>query len=441
MVNNMSDKAKNKTTKKPSSAQLVEALFVGLRAVGQNNDRAWLDALRQRADARGHLWKADAAAYIRGLAAGGAINKERADELQENLGRCPGVDHSGRDTLLATGWMLIVATAAMVGRAMAPDLITVGILAALSAAAGALWAHGRPWLDRLGNPGQSKWERPVVITASALFAPLLLACVASMSGLVSAGVSQWAFESQRTAFATEPDGFAFVQQVAKRDYGITLVLGEADQSWALTTIHGPNASSASMELRPGYCVLHFNRNTLLSQFGPDNRVDAQPWIKGIMMHELAHCLDRSRDMPTFGNQHVSSHSLPPQYAKGVTDLESFLQARNRHGAQLWAEAVADILAVGYWRKNEPAVAKDMIAHLRGKRAAAAMKDTSHATMCWIDQAALAAAPTPNVSLFDWADRLRSSAPCQIPHQPQERTGLAKWGAVLRCAVVWLQECD
>jgi len=437
----MSSGISGERAKKRSSAELVEELFVALNACGDSRDRAWLDVLRQRANSRGHLWKSDAAAYIHGLTAGGAITHERARELQANLGRCPGLDRSGRDTLLAAGWMLIVTTAAMVAKAIAPNLLAVGILAALSAAAGAFWAHGRPWLDRLGNPGQSKWERPVVIMCSAVFAPLLLACIASLTGLVSAGVSQLAFESERRVFESDPDGFAFVQQVAKRDYGITLVLGDTGQSWALTTIHGPNASSASVDLRPGYCVLHFNRTTFLSQFGPGDRVDAKLWTKGVLMHELAHCLDRSRDMPSFSDQHVSGHSLPPEYAKGVADLDSFLQARSRHGAQLWAEAVADIFAVGYWRMTAPAAAGDMIAHLRDKRTDSANKDRSHATTCWIDQAAHATPPSSSTSLFSWADGVRRGAPCQIPQQPAEKTGIAKWGMTLRCAIGGQDECE
>ena len=52
------------------------------------------------------------------------------------------------------------------------------------------------------------------------------------------------------------------------------------------------------------------------------------------------------------------------------------------------------------------------ASLRQKRAGDE-QDTTHATMCWIDFADRAAPPSSTAGLFDWADKLRSQAPCEL----------------------------
>jgi hypothetical protein len=51
--------------------------------------------------------------------------------------------------------------------------------------------------------------------------------------------------------------------------------GESDWLETSTTINLPNAKVASMELRPGYCHLHFHRENVLWSYGPTGQLVAQ----------------------------------------------------------------------------------------------------------------------------------------------------------------------
>ncbi|WP_248645724.1 hypothetical protein [Xanthomonas translucens] len=188
----------------------------------------------------------------------------------------------------------------------------------------------------------------------------------------------------------------------------------------------PNASVASMALRPGYCQLSMHRANVLRGFEPVGHVDRGRWVQGVMMHEFAHCLDGSRDMPAFGQHIIGTRSLAPMDATNVQDIQGFLDAGTTQATQLWREAVADTFAVGYWKLTAPADAGDLVASLRRKRADAHL-DTTHATMCWINHAENAALPASTADLFRWADQLRASAPCKLPKPaPKKLTRLQQW---------------
>jgi hypothetical protein len=105
---------------------------------------------------------------------------------------------------------------------------------------------------------------------------------------------------------------------------------------------------------------------------------------------------------------------------------------------LWGEAVADTFAVGYWRITAPAAAAGLIDSLRRRRAADASTDSTHATMCWIDHAALAPAPASTATLFEWADQLRASAPCELS-ESKPRSGLDSWYQSLACLLVYVPD--
>ncbi|MFX7930401.1 hypothetical protein ABTK36_19790, partial [Acinetobacter baumannii] len=112
--------------------------------------------------------------------------------------------------------------------------------------------------------------------------------------------------------------------LARKEYGVEVVLGNADQSWASTTVNLPNSSVASMALGPGYCQLNFHRGNILSGFEPVGRVDPVMWVQGVMIHEFAHCLDMARDTPPFGERDVGVRSLAPADVGKNMSVEAWL---------------------------------------------------------------------------------------------------------------------
>lgn len=249
----------------------------------------------------------------------------------------------------------------------------------------------------------------ILVAAFSLLAVLL-------NGLFLTDRSQAAFEAQRSAFLKDPSGFATVRAYARENFGKTLVLGDKGSNWANTTLLIPNASGANMAIRAGYCLLGFNEPVFMKTFSPPGEVDPVLWKRGILMHEFGHCVDVSRDLPPEATNGIGHRSIAPQDVAAVHDLDSFLVVEDRRPTVLWREAFADIFAIGYWRLNDAPAAPALTDALYRKRQMLAGDDKDHATTCWIKYATSPKAPplpVTNHGLLEWADAVRSSAPCHV----------------------------
>lgn len=361
---------------------------------------------------------------MRGLAAVGTLSVDAATACHRLLEQCIGSEPAKREWILPVAWTAVVAGVTASGRAMFEDTLTLAVLGLLTAAAGSWWAITRPWLERRNAPRQRPWARAIAIGVVAVLTPGLAYLASWLVGNAMQQASVRQFNADRDAFLADPNGFPMLRRLAREQYGVEVVLGDAVQSWALTTLKGPGASPAWMQLRPGYCHLYLDRSNLLRAYRWEGEVDAALLVQGVMLHEFAHCLDVGRDTPALGRRAVETRSVAPVDASGVNDIEGWIEAGSRPATQLWREAVADIMKVGYWRLAAPGAAHDLIAHLRQTRATAKY-DTAHATMCWINAAEEAAPPSSAAALFSWADRLRSQAPCELSHR-QEPTRAQQW---------------
>ncbi|MGT0250399.1 MULTISPECIES: hypothetical protein [Burkholderia cepacia complex] len=249
----------------------------------------------------------------------------------------------------------------------------------------------------------------ILVAAFALLAVLL-------NGLFLTDRSQAAFEAQRNAFLNDPNGFAAVRAYARENFGKTLVLGDKGSNWANTTLLIPNASGANMAIRAGYCLLGFNEPVFMKTFSPPGEVDPVLWERGILMHEFGHCVDVSRDLPPEATNGIGHRSIAPQDVAAVHDLDSFLVIEDRRPTVLWREAFADVFAIGYWRLNDAPAAPALTDALYRKRQKLAGDDKDHATTCWVKYAVSPKAPplpVTNHGLLEWADAVRSLAPCQV----------------------------
>ena len=200
----------------------------------------------------------------------------------------------------------------------------------------------------------------------------------------------------------DPDKFPLLQEFAKNNFNVDVVMGDGE--------------TALMTIKPGYCHLDFYRGIMDRVFDETVKADEAIMMQGIMMHELGHCLDISRDYPaSFRDHSVFTHSVAPVDASQVKNIQSFLKAGERDSTKLWREALADTFAVGYWRLAVPQDAERLASLLLKKRMRDKkyLGDKSHFTVCWIENAMKAAAPDSTKDLFVWADHLRSVSKCDL----------------------------
>lgn len=227
-----------------------------------------------------------------------------------------------------------------------------------------------------------------------------------LSGIALERVSSERYAAARSAFVADADGFPFLKKFALEHYGVHVVLSSAVSGWNTNTVALPHSIPALMYVGPGYCDLVLNPANVLKGFTGS---DPTPWIKGVMVHELAHCLDVSRDMPSFTGRDIGTRSIAPGAAVSAVTLEQHLEAASRLPSQVWREALADSFTVGFWRMTEPS-ADQLITDLLEKRSSG---DAAHYTSCWIEQAMQTPLPRSMPALLPWADTIRASSTCTL----------------------------
>lgn len=139
------------------------------------------------------------------------------------------------------------------------------------------------------------------------------------------------------------------------------------EAWSRTTLHVIGSSPAFMNSSNGLCELSISRESILNGFAYPPNQSLDLWVDGIMIHELAHCLDVRRDYAGQGGAWTGVRSIAPADRRGIDDGPGhYTVATKRETTQLWREALADMMAVGYWRLNTtPAEFKEMTVTLRG----------------------------------------------------------------------------
>jgi hypothetical protein len=224
-----------------------------------------------------------------------------------------------------------------------------------------------------------------------------------------------AWNRARADFERSSQGFPVIEALGK-EYGVDVELADEEGRYQTTTHVGPNASPGQMEIYPGYCELGIwpvgVARDFPSGFGGAS-IPADRMLLGVAVHEFGHCLDMSRDQPTFADSHVGVASIAPSARAQVHDLKTYLRATKALPTKLWREVYADLFAIGFAKlKWRDAAAFD--GALVDARVMHESEDPVHATACW-DRWALKQTPPDNVlGLRAWADTMRSSAPCTLP---------------------------
>ena len=76
---------------------------------------------------------------------------------------------------------------------------------------------------------------------------------------VVAEVERMNFDKHHAMAKKEGSAFSEIQKFAKDYYNAPLTLGEYDESWALTNLHIPYASPASLRAGTGYCTINVSQ--------------------------------------------------------------------------------------------------------------------------------------------------------------------------------------
>lgn len=366
------------------------------------------DALRNRRE-----WQIRLDPYMHSMNDQGMISDQELKELLALASQCPEPVPSSWEVFSPLGWLLLGALSVLGWLTLAvPNTQWIWFIGLAGLMGG---IYGAKHIRRPSSqPELRRNDMHLVFLIAAgilgsVFASTILPGVAQ---LVVHHFNEKRHERDMKAFGRDPNGLPMLQKIAKDNFGVDVVLAEPKTSWQQTTLLLPSSSSASMNLAQGFCELNIDPFSLTRDFGAKDERDRMTWIHGVMMHELGHCLDVSRDLPAIGSVgEIHKFSLAPVDAAKVTNIQSYVMASRNRSTAVWREAYSDIMAIGYWKLTAPNLAEKLTGELRNKRETNT-SDKDHSTMCWIDHASPAAAPANMKALASWSDELRKSASCK-----------------------------
>lgn len=415
--------AKSKTKEKRISyKERVNTIFEGVVGANGFNEtsRPWVDELKQRALKNQSGWKYELDAYLWGSGSCVDQSSDLACKLRAQIAEIGEAGPSWLSIIFCALSIIMVCIILFSSQALYSDKLIAGEAIVFGLIVGGFLItqqNRQRKISSLETKG-ARFDSYFIIVAGAVLIPLFVVAFSAIVGESAKWLSVNKLKKDLTQFKQDPDGFQFVQNFALENYGVTVVLANADDSWVSLTLNLPGASPASMGLGPGYCELSMSPEGVVSGFKLPNSHNDNLLLRGVMMHELAHCLDIKRDYPTFDNASVRTFSISPVDAGGVADIKSYLVASDKNSTKQWREAFADIYAIGYWGLTAPLEAPTLSAGLREKRALGAQKDRVHATACWIDYAIKSTPPKSIEELMAWAEKNRADAPCPNNGQKQ-----------------------
>jgi len=209
----------------------------------------------------------------------------------------------------------------------------------------------------------------------------------------------------------EKTSFGHIQNYAFDNFKVPVVLmGENGWGFTQNTL-SPLYSQGLNWMGSGYCVMIADPDRITNMLPLFSNVNKKDWTTLILIHELGHCVDISRDMPMgFSKEIMGTVSIPPSN-KSVEDLPTFLNAELDKNTMLWREAFSDVFAVGYAYLNlkDPDSIIDALYEMRENSAG----DITHQTQCWLDAAKVVDKPVSNEKLLEWTDNIRTSIKCPL----------------------------
>ncbi|MES2299382.1 MAG: hypothetical protein V4582_20250 [Pseudomonadota bacterium] len=400
----------NATTVRHKIAVLALFDFLTANLPVDTRESAWISSLKDEATRNQLRWKDRLNCFIEGLVASKALSDDGAAQARNYMQKCQdtGLFHVTASPMVWAGAGSFVLAA---GFARAGNLWSWSVVFLALGALGVWEIRNGRWLSppELANQKTRAVLRRGYIVG-AVIAPILIAAAVIICTPFAIGWSKLEFNNDQAAFRNDPNGLPMIQKFARENYNITVVLSSTNWGWKQTALILPNNSVGTMSVGNGYCYLSFFRSSLLGSWGIKDSTLSTGWTQGVMVHELGHCLDISRDVHGFDGQVVSTLSVAPTERSQVKNVSSFVEVGEQVASGQWREAIADIMAVGFWRQRFPMQADRLIANLIEKRKS---DDQAHTTGCWINFAMIKPAPSAPRDLLDWATGIRASAPCTL----------------------------
>lgn len=209
----------------------------------------------------------------------------------------------------------------------------------------------------------------------------------------------------------EKISFGHIQNYAFDNFKVPVVLmGKSGWMFTQNTLN-PQYSPGLNWMSSGHCVMIADPDRITNMLPLFSNVNKKDWTTLILMHEVGHCVDISRDMPMgFSKQILGTHSIAPT-SQPVEDLPTFFNAELDENTHLWREAFSDVFAVGYAYLNlkDPDLMVDALYKMRER----SQEDVTHQTQCWLDAAKLVDKPVSNKKLLEWTDNIRTSSKCKL----------------------------
>ncbi|HCA5183467.1 TPA: hypothetical protein MW242_003101 [Acinetobacter baumannii] len=259
--------------------------------------------------------------------------------------------------------------------------------------------------------GEKKKAKIFITVMLSSFSPVFMYLLTNIFVMTNMEVQKRKYIAEITYEQNNEKGFLKIKKFANEQYGIPLRLGGYEESWALTSLVIPQASVASLRTETGYCTINMSKTNIHNMYGQAKYPGPyQDWQRLIFAHELAHCIDRTRDLsPSMGTKILNTKSIPPVLRSNAKDLETYLSTEENKSTILWREAFADIYAIGFMYVKEPEKAKNLEKSLIYYRQL--KSESTHGTSCWLNYASKLARPKSSNELVTWADKIRSNAPC------------------------------
>lgn len=219
-------------------------------------------------------------------------------------------------------------------------------------------------------------------------------------------------EADVKRFSEAPNGLEYLNRFAA-PHGLTVVLQRPQSTYEVTRQSGPwSHTPAAMDTAPPLCTLSVSPESLSDYTSSVPKKISEAAKYGILIHELGHCMDLSRDVGLYQGTSGHVHSIAPGMRKQVHDAVSYYYAQDEPSTQLWREVYADLIAVAWWKINMQSDSSALIDWLIASRAVAS-DDLSHMTTCWLKLAKTTLGPALWVDAGSWADRLRASPKCSM----------------------------
>ena len=391
---------KIRPTRLQKNDERVNELFDSLERFGGKQTSEYLKPIRKAALKRRRGWKDQASTYISSSFHNKMLSAAEHDELLSKLGACETNNLWGCIPLLS--FLCIISLIPLVVMYSQALLFSHELYQYFAGLTAILCL----WLTYFAKELNKSWPLMAKKFGFSASLGLLLVAFSFSFGSIVEARDRALFQERVAIFESDVKGFRFISEFSKEHYGVELVLNKASdlggyEGFYLSTVRRPSMNVGM------YCSLNMFDGQYIGSH-TFNSEYANAWFEGIMVHELAHCLDVRRD----NQRSISTLSLAPSEAATVKTGQDYHEASMTLPTLNWREVVADLMTLGYFKVAYPDQFKNFKSALISHRSGGE-ENQAHNTLCWIQDVDESSIPTQFDELFQWADETRAASTCKV----------------------------